>query len=344
MQPRLGSNEGDPVDPRSDAPAAKGGPGGPGVVAVAGEALIDFVPAGRNGLFEAAPGGSPANVAVGLARQEVPVRLLARIADDLLGHRIRAHLTGNRVDLSFAVQAAEPTSLAIVDVGPDGVVEYDFRVKGTADWQWRDHELAAALDGDVVALHAGSLALTMAPGADALQRLMARAGEAMTVSYDPNCRPLLMGSPEAVRGRIETLVGLADVVKASADDLAWLLPGRAPEQVAESWLAKGPSVVVVTLGPAGLVVAARQAGVMRRPGRSVTVVDTVGAGDACMSALLAGLHRRDLLGASRRADLLAVDAATLQDVADEAVLAAAITCTRHGADPPTSADLRTALA
>jgi hypothetical protein len=80
MQPRRGSNEGDPVDPRSDAPAAKGGPGGPGVVAVAGEALIDFVPAGRNGLFEAVPGGSPANVAVGLARQEVPVRLLARIA------------------------------------------------------------------------------------------------------------------------------------------------------------------------------------------------------------------------------------------------------------------------
>ena len=334
MQPRLGSNEGDPVDPRSDAPAAKGGPGGPGVVAVAGEALIDFVPAGRNGLFEAAPGGSPANVAVGLARQEVPVRLLARIADDLLGHRIRAHLTGNRVDLSFAVQAAEPTSLAIVAVGPDGVVEYDFRVKGTADWQWRDHELASALDGDVVALHAGSLALTMAPGADALQRLMARAGEAMTVSYDPNCRPLLMGSPEAVRGRIEALVGLADVVKASADDLAWLLPDRPPEQVAEAWLARGPSLVVITLGPAGLVAATRQAGVLRRPGRVVTVVDTVGAGDACMSALLAGLHRRDLLGASRRADLLAVDAATLQEVADEAVLAAAITCTRHGAAPP----------
>jgi fructokinase len=344
MQPRLGSNEGDPVDPRSDAPAAKGGPGGPGVVAVAGEALIDFVPAGRNGLFEAAPGGSPANVAVGLARQEVPVRLLARIADDLLGHRIRAHLTGNGVDLSFAVQAAEPTSLAIVAVGPDGVVEYDFRVKGTADWQWRDHELAGALDGDVVALHAGSLALTMAPGADALQRLMARAGEAMTVSYDLNCRPLLMGSPEAVRGRIEALVGLADVVKASADDLAWLLPGRAPDQVAESWLAKGP------LGRGGHARPGR-AGGGRAPGRG-------------HAPPRPQRHRRRHRGRrrrlherpagrpapprparrQRRADLLAVDAATLQEVADEAVLAAAITCTRHGADPPTSADLRTALA
>jgi fructokinase len=311
---------------------------GAGVVAVAGEALVDFVPAGHPGLFQAAPGGSPANVAVGLARLEVPVRLLARIADDLLGHRLRDHLAGNGVDLSRAVRAAEPTSLAIVAVGRDGVVEYDFRVEGTADWQWRDHELDGALDGGVVALHTGSLALTMTPGADALQRLAAGARAQMTVSYDPNCRPLLMGAPEAVRGRVEAMVGLSDVVKASADDLAWLLPGRAPEQVAEAWLARGPSVVVITLGPAGLL-AASQAGVLRRPGRSVAVVDTVGAGDACMSALLAGLHRRRLLGADRRDALRAIDAATLARLADEAVLAAAITCTRPGADPPTAADL-----
>jgi len=316
----------------------------PGVVAVAGEALVDFVPAGEPGLFRAAPGGSPANVAVGLARLGVPTRLLARIADDLLGHRLRAHLDANGVDLSFVVRAAEPTSLAIVAVGPDGVVEYDFRVEGTADWQWRDHELDGALDGQVVALHAGSLALTMAPGADALQRLLAQARQAMTVSYDPNCRPLLMGAPGAVLGRIETLVGLADVVKASADDLAWLLPDRPVEQVAEAWLAKGPSLVVITLGPGGLVAASRQAGVLRRPGRAVEVVDTVGAGDTCMAALLGGLHRRGLLGAGGRAALQAVDAATLGELADEAVLAAAITCTRPGADPPTAAELAAASA
>jgi fructokinase len=313
---------------------------GRGVVAVAGEALVDFVPAGADGVFRAAPGGSPANVAVGLARLEVPTRLLARIADDLLGHRLRAHLDVNGVDLSFAVRAAEPTSLAIVAVGRDGVVEYDFRVEGTADWQWRDAELAGALDGQVVAVHAGSLALTMPPGADVLQRLLAEARPAMTVSYDPNCRPLLMGSPDTVRDRIEGLVALADVVKASADDLAWLLPGRPPEQVAESWLATGPSLVVITLGPAGLVAATRQTGVLRRPGRAVEVADTVGAGDACMAALLAGLYRRDLLGAGRRPALRALDEATVTVLADEAVLAAAITCTRPGADPPTAAELR----
>src|SRR4029453_18470675 len=153
--------------------------GGTGVVAVAGEALVDFVPAGGDGVFRAAPGGSPANVAVGLARLEVPTRLLARIAGDLLGHRLRAHLDANRVALSFAVRAAEPTSLAIVAVGRNGVVEYDFRVEGTADWQWADHELAGAPDGDVVALHAGSIALTMPPGADVLQPLLPGARAAM---------------------------------------------------------------------------------------------------------------------------------------------------------------------
>src|SRR4029453_13007589 len=171
-----------PVEGRRTSVSDRPEPGAGEVVAVAGEALVDFVPAGGPGVFRAAPGGSPANVAVGLARLQVPTRLLARVPGDLLGPRPRAHLDGNGVDLSFAVRAAEPTSLAIVAVGRDGVVEYDFRVEGRADWRWRDHELAGALDGRVVALHAGSLALTMAPGADVLQRLLARARQDMTVS------------------------------------------------------------------------------------------------------------------------------------------------------------------
>jgi fructokinase len=319
-----------------------GGIEGPSVVAVAGEALIDLVPARREGLFEAVPGGSPANVAVGLARLGVPARLLARIAADPLGRRIRDHLAGNGVDLSWAVKAGEPTSLAIVAVGPDGSPEYDFRVQGTADWQWRDAELTGVLDDQVVALHGGSLAFTMPPGADALGRLFERAAGTATVSYDPNCRPLLMGATETVRDRIEGLVARADIVKVSAEDLAWLLPGRPPEQVAKGWLAKGPAIVAVTLGPGG-VMAAGGAGIVRRPGRRVAIVDTVGAGDSFMSALLAGLHRRGLLGVDRRAHLGAVDTDTLSAVLDEAVLASAITCTRHGADPPTARHLLTGI-
>jgi fructokinase len=319
------------------------GRGGSGVVAVAGEALIDLLPRGDQGLFEAVPGGSPANVAVGLARLGVPTRMLARIADDALGQRLRAHLAGNGVDLSFAVRAPEPTSLAIVTMGPDGLADYDFRVEGTADWQWRDAELAGALGGQVVALHAGSLALTMPPGAAVLADLLARARDGATVSYDPNCRPLLMGSPGQVRDQVDRLVALADVVKASADDLAWLLPGRAAEQVAVEWLAKGPAIVAITLGAAGAVAAAARTGTIRRAAPRVEVVDTVGAGDAFMSALLAGLRDRDLLGARRREALRAIDPETLARVLDQAVLAATITCTRSGAQPPTAEELHAAL-
>jgi fructokinase len=300
---------------------------------------MDFVPARSGALFEAAPGGSPANVAVGLARLDVPVRMIARLADDLLGRRLRAHLAVNGVDLSYAVRASEPSSLAIVAVGQDGTVEYDFRVDGTADWQWRDEELAGVLDNGVVALHSGSLALTTVPGADALRRLMVRARQAITISYDPNCRPLLMGSPASVRSRIEGLISLADVVKASVEDIAWLLPGHAADEVVESWLARGPAIVAITSGLDGVVAAGRHTGVVRRASRRVAVVDTVGAGDAFMSALLAGLYRGDLLGAHRRGSLNEIGADMLADLLDEATLASAITCTRHGADPPTLQDL-----
>lgn len=315
-------------------------PAVPAVIAVAGEALMDLVPAGREGLFEAAPGGSPANVAVGLARLDVPARMLARLADDLMGRRLRAHLANNGVDLSFAVRATEPSSLAIVALGQDGRAEYDFRVKDTADWQWRDEELTDIFQGSVVALHTGSLALALPPGAEVLHRLVGRARAAMTISYDPNLRPLLMGSPELMRERVERMIASADIVKVSSDDLAWLLPGRAPEEVAEAWLRRGPALVAVTLGPDGVVAAAPESGTVVRPGRAVAVVDTVGAGDSFTSALLAGLYRRHLLGTDRRAALCAIDRETLNAILDEAVLVSAITCTRHGADPPTVSDLR----
>lgn len=311
----------------------------PGVVAVAGEALVDLVPAPVGDYLELAPGGSPANVAVGLARLGVPVRLLARLADDLLGRRVRAHLERNGVDLSATVAAVEPTSLAVVAVDPDGVPSYDFRVDGTADWQWTDAEVHAALDGPVLAVHSGSLALTTPPGAAVLRRLLVRAAATATVSYDPNCRPLLMGDPDDVLAGVHELLGVVDMVKVSSEDLQWLSPGRDPDDVVTDWSARGPALVAVTLGGDG-VVAGTAAGVrVRRPGVAVPVVDTVGAGDTFSAALLAGLHRRGLLGAAAREELRALDATDLAALLDGAVLAAAITCARRGADPPTAAEV-----
>ena len=175
---------------------------------MAGEALVDLVPAPVPEYFEARPGGSPANVAVGLARLGVPARMLARIADDMLGRRLRDHLAANDVDLTHVVPATEQTSMAMVALGADGVPSYDFRIAGTADWQWTADELKGALDGPVVALHSGSLALTMQPGAAVLRELMAQAAATATISYDPNCRPLLMGDPaDVLAGRARAAGG-----------------------------------------------------------------------------------------------------------------------------------------
>lgn len=310
----------------------------PKLVAVAGEAITDFVPAGEDAVFRAAPGGSPANVAVGLARLGVPTRMLARLSTDVLGRRLREHLAVNGVDLSVAVEAEEPSSLAIVVLQPDGSAAYDFRVDGTADWQWRESELADVLEG-VSALHVGSLALTTPPGGATLRRLAMRARPTATVTFDPNIRALLMGSPEEVLTVVEEMLAVADVVKASAEDVEWLLPGSPLEEVASTWIERGPALVVITRGGAGALAAGRGAGLVECPGVAVDVVDTVGAGDSFMSALVAGLQVRDLLGADRRSALQSLDGSTVRDVLAEAVAAAAITCSRRGADPPRAEEL-----
>ena len=332
MRSRTGATPG-------EAPAGLTGVAPGRWLTVVGEALIDLVPTGTDGLFQASPGGSPANVAVGLARLEVPVHLAARLSDDLFGRRLRTHLAANGVDLTFAVHAREPSSLAIVSVDAHGGPEYDFRVQATADWQWTDSELGAVPDDSVCAVHTGSLAAALAPGAGALERLVERARHTTTVSYDPNIRPMLMGGADTVRPHIEELVALSDVVKVSAEDLTWLAPGRDPAEVAADWLTRGPAVVVVTLGPSGALAIGGEAGTVSRPGRSVAVVDTVGAGDAFVSALLAALYDRDLLGAPRRERLRRLSATMLAEIVDQAILASAITCTRRGADPPTRAEL-----
>jgi fructokinase len=325
-----------------DSPGPSGG--GAGVVAVAGEALVDLVPAPVGDYFEIAPGGSPANVALGLARLGVPARLLARIADDMLGRRIREHLTHNGVQLDHAVRAQEQTSLAMVSLDADGSPAYDFRINGTADWQWTPAEVAGALEpgpsGPVVALHSGSLALTTPPGDGVLRDLLVRASETVTISYDPNCRPMLMGHPQAVLEGVHSLLGVADVVKVSSEDLRWLVPGMTPEQVVDDWLSRGPRLVAVTLGAEGVLAGTSSGLQVRRPGVSVKVIDTVGAGDTFSAALLAGLHDAGLLGAEKREALGALDYSTLDEVLHDAILAAAICCSRRGADPPTRGDLR----
>jgi fructokinase len=310
------------------------------MLTVLGEALIDLV-ADESGLYAARPGGSPLNVAVGLARLGLPTEMLARLADDAFGRRLRAHAEDNHAGTSSAIHARQPTTLAVVSLDEQGRAEYDFYVEGTADWQWTDDELAHLPAGTTV-LHTGSLASWTAPGAEPITAMMTRerAAGALLLSYDPNVRPRLLGSPERGRALIERDVALAHVVKSSDEDLAYLYPDLGVDEVVAQWLELGPSLVVVTHGGDGSR-AATSAGVrVQRPPIKVDMVDTIGAGDAFMAGLLASLYEND------RATPDALAAITADEVArslDDATLVAALTCERAGADPPTAAERASAL-
>jgi fructokinase len=307
------------------------------VIVVAGEALIDLIAVDHEGGYQAVVGGSPANVAVGLARLDHPTRLLARLSGDPFGQRIRAHLTANQVDLSLAVRANEPTSLAVATVDGDGVAAYAFYLNGTADWQWTTGELPP-LTQDVRAIHSGSLALAIPPGADVLERLLAAA--TMTVSIDLNLRPRIVGDAERERDRIERQLRLADLVKASEEDLSFAYPQQTVDEVARSWQAAGVSCAVVTLGSRGAYLLAPDGKAYEAPAQATTVVDTVGAGDAFTAGLLTALSDVDALGDRPAQRLAAVTPEQWWAILDQANTVAALTCQRRGADPPTAAELR----
>lgn len=306
------------------------------MITVAGEALIDLVDEGE-GRYQAHPGGGPANVAVALARLGVPSSLLARVSSDALGRRVEAHLAGNGVSLRDITRAAELTTLAMASLDDGGRASYSFYVNGTADWQWAPGELPAQLPPDVLALHTGSLALTVQPGAAALEALLAteHARGQVTVSIDPNIRPLLAGSRDAEVTRVERQFRLAGLVKASEEDVAWLYPGVGYEEVARRWQRLGPRLVAITLGERGAYLLGPDGSAVLRPARITTIVDTVGAGDAFCAGLLDALGRRGLLGAAGAAALAQLTSADLAALADWAGLIAGLTCQRAGADPPT---------
>jgi fructokinase len=194
-------------------------------------------------------------------------------------------------------------------------------------------------------LHTGSLATVIPPGDKAVIDLVRRERERgrVTVSYDPNVRPLLLGERVRARAGIEEVVALSDVVKVSDEDLRWLYPEDADEVVARRWLASGPSLVVVTRGGDGVFATTSSLDV-HREAAPIDLVDTVGAGDSFTSGLLDGLGRAELIGGERREALRNVDEATLISILDRATVVAGITCSRPGADPPTRDEVNAVLA
>jgi fructokinase len=304
----------------------------PGAIAVIGEALIDLVETGDDEPRLAHPGGSPYNVALGLARLDQRTRFIGRLSRDPLGIVLRNHALRSGVDLSCCVDAYEPTTVALVELDDAGVARYRFGIAGTADFRWTDAELAA-VPADVSAVHFGSLASWLPPGDAAIaNRIAALHAAGVAVTYDPNVRPQLQADADAARRQIERTIRLAHLVKTSEDDVGYLRPGERLEDVAQDWLALGPSAVVVTRGGKGAI-AFTVDGEVDRPPMAVPVVDTVGAGDAFMSGLLDALARRDRLSPAGIAD------APFDELLDDAGLVAAITCSRAGANPPRRGDL-----
>jgi fructokinase len=302
-------------------------------VLVVGEALVDIVSTktnrNGNGKPKATPGGSPANVAVGLARLGVPTQLVTRFGTDAYGDQLGAHLFGNGVQLApGSVDPGFRTSTATATLDAAGVASYEF------DITWEPPALS--LSRGCPAIHTGSIATVLEPGAKAIHAfLKSMTDQPVTVTLDPNARPTITPDPVSTWAAVRELAALSDLVKLSDEDCEFLRPGRSVDEIAAELLtADRTRCVVITRGGDGAIGVSRDARVeVTAP--AIEVVDTVGAGDSFMAALIAGLHARDLLGPTR---LEGLTSAALREVVDYAVKAAAITCTRHGADPPTASE------
>lgn len=298
-------------------------------ILVLGEALVDVVHR-VDGSIDESPGGSPANVALALGRLGCRPRLLTRIGDDRRGESVRAWLQASGVEiLTGGRSSAGATSTATAFLDESGSARYDFQL----DWDVRvDDAVTAGI------VHTGSIAALLEPGAGEVLQAIRRLREGALVTYDPNIRPALLGDHREVRGRVEEIVALADVVKASDEDLAWLYPGERLIDVASVWRAMGPSVVVVTAGGSGAT-AVTEAGTTHVAAPSVAVADTVGAGDTFMSAIIEGMLRLGFRDGAARGALRRIDRGDLGSLLERAARAAAITVSRPGADPPSSAEL-----
>ena len=303
-------------------------------ILVMGEALIDVVT--RGGKVDEYVGGSPANVAFGLGRLGHDVALATWIGDDRRGKRIARACRRADVKLVAGSDRAPRTSVANAEIDAEGHATYHF------DLTWVLPTLPRI--GEVDHVHTGSIAATLEPGGGQVVGALKASHGGATVSYDLNARPTLMGDPEVARTRVEEIVALSDVVKASDEDVAWFYPDRAVDDVTQDWLAMGPSLVVITRGDKGATYAVRGAEPVLATSADVAMVDTVGAGDSFMAGLLSGLLDAGLLGAQDARTRLG--GATPDDVrlaVERAVATSGVTVSRAGAYAPTRKELKTVL-
>ncbi len=307
---------------------------------VCGEALFDFFLETEEGpaaaTYAARAGGSPFNVAVGVARLGAASGLLTGLSDDLLGAKLARVLEAEGVSTRYAVPSHLPTTISLVGLDPEGVPAYQFYGNGAADTSLEVSDLPA-IGPEVTGLHFGSYSLAVTPVADAFARLAeAEAEGARFISLDPNVRASIEPDLDLWRARIAHLLPLSALVKISTEDLHLLHPGTTPEAFAAETLSAGARLVVVTDG-GGPALGWTASGLHARavPPR-ISVVDTVGAGDTFQAALIARLSRA---AGGPAEGLAALDRPGLEGLLDYAARAAAFTCARRGADLPRAGDV-----
>lgn len=333
-------------------------PGGPGHILVLGECLADVAPAtvpsapgpapahpGRQTVqhLVAMPGGSPANVAVGLARLGRPALFAGRFSTAGLGPWLKEHMQVNGVDLTFSVDVPEAATIALVTLDEQGRATYAFYGPETADWHWRPGQLpspeALSHRGQaLVAVHTGSLVAAFPPGATVVKEWLAelRRSSDVLISFDPNVRPGLSGDFGLQRRLLGSMMSSAHLVKASHEDVEAIYPGSSVDSTAQRWLTAGAVLVVITEGANGARLIHRDGAQVQGRPPAIQVVDTIGAGDSFTAGLLAHLgdqgllHPRALAGATRE---------QLEQALSYALRVSAITCTRAGADPPDGAEV-----
>ena len=291
------------------------------MIVVCGEALIDMVTTG-GGNRRPTPGGGPFNTARALARLDVPTAFLGHFSNDEFGRMLADQLAAG----------PEPTTIAVANIGRDGLAEYEFFIQGTSAPNLTPQRIPAELPVEVNAVHLGTLGLVLEPMALSLAELVRREHGKRLIMLDPNIRPMLATGPQ-YRPRLDSLISESTIVKASDADLAWLFPSLPLREAARALLACGPRLVVVTLGAEGAV-GVNGDGEVKVAAPVVQVVDTIGAGDAFGAALLAWLNDHDRLSRDLR-----LDRDELRESLEFACLVASITCTRPGADPPRRAEL-----
>ena len=297
---------------------------------VCGEALIDLIPI-RPGSDQrqVIPGGGPANTAHALARLDIPIEFIGGLSDDQYGKRMRAEFIAGRVGLTFTPEHQLPTCLAIVSIDVDGGATYEFKIDGTATFAFATENLPDPKLIKPDAIYVGTLGTIIEPGARILKDWIIQAKNYAPIIYDPNIRSSVISDRSRYQEVVKNWVALSNVVKASEDDLAWLYPDTNPLERARLWISQGVQLVVITKGENGMVGVTENQEVSI-PGVKVDVIDTVGAGDTVGAVLVEALVE---LGLEKLTSEL------LSHTLNRAALAAAITCSRAGANPPTKAEL-----